>query len=96
MTRVCSVPMGRCAGVDDGRWRMGYARRAGASCALLCGSSALIGALTFAAGSAPECLPPTIVLAAVALAGLIVAACPSFACRIVLHVMGNEQMREKR
>lgn len=91
MARVCSLPMERCVEEGNAQWRMGYLRRAGAACALLCGSSAIIGALTFAGGSAPECLPPTVLLAATAAFGFAVAACPSFARWVMRHVLRDER-----
>lgn len=86
MTRVCSLPMERCINEDDERWRMGYVRRTGAACALLCGSSAAIGVLTYIDGAAPECLLPTVLLAGVAVAGLTAAMNPALACRVVRRV----------
>lgn len=86
MTRVCSLPMKRCVNEDDERWRMGYVRRIGAACALLCGSSAAIGTLTCIGGAAAECLLPTVLLAGTAAVGLAAAANPALARRIADRV----------
>ena len=86
MARVCSLPMERFVDEDDAQWRMRYVRRTGAACSMLCGSSAAIGAFTFAGGAAPECLLPTIALAAVAAMGLAASASPSFSRWVMRRV----------
>ena len=76
MIKVCaaSVPQ---RNASDSEWQVAYLRKIGAACALLCGSSAFIGVLTFLDEPTPDCLLCTAVLACAALAGLAAAVRPS-------------------